>query len=209
MASTLGYEKEIIVVDDGSSDGTGKLLENLKEKYNFILLSHSQNLGKGAAVRTGLGKVSGDLVLIQDADLEYDPYDYQRLIEAFDDKTSVVYGSRNINPEKRGYFHYVLGVKFLTFLTNFFFNSQLTDVYTGYKLFPANLIKSIPLESKGFEIEVEITAKILKKGIAIKEVPIHYYPRKFSQGKKIRLFDGLIGIWTIVKYWLKRINDKK
>lgn len=202
-ASVLDYKKEIIVVDDGSNDGTEKILENLKEKFHFILLKHSQNLGKGAGIKTGLEQVTGDWVLIQDADLEYNPDDYPKLLGALSEKSPVIYGSRNLEKQKRGYWPYVLGAKFLNFLVNLLFGSKLTDVYTGYKLFPASLIKEISLTSRGFEFEIEITLKVLKKGIVIKEIPIHYYPRKFSEGKKIRCRDGLIGLWTVIKYWLK------
>jgi len=205
-APVFDYEKEIIIVDDGSSDNTKKILENIKEKYNLIILKHSENMGKGKAIRTGLKAVTGSAVIIQDADLEYNPQDWTLLLKELNNSNiGAVYGSRNINSKKRGYFHYVLGVKFLTFLNNLLFRSKLTDTYTCYKLFPAHLIKSIELNSDGFEIEAEMTAKILKKGLLIKEVPIQYNPRKFKQGKKIRFKDGLIGIWTIVKYRIKDV----
>ncbi|MBU1177508.1 MAG: glycosyltransferase family 2 protein [Patescibacteria group bacterium] len=203
-APVFDYEKEIIIVDDGSSDNTKNILKNIKEKYNLIILRHNKNIGKGKAIRTGLKAVTGSAVIIQDADLEYNPQDWTLLLKELNgSEIGAVYGSRNINSKKRGYFHYVLGVKFLTFLNNFLFRTKLTDIYTCYKLFPAHLIKSIKLDSNGFEIEAEITAKILKKGLLIKEVPISYNPRKFKQGKKIRFKDGLIGIWTIIKYRFK------
>ena len=203
-APVFDYEKEIIIVDDGSSDNTKNILKNIKEKYDLIILRHNRNIGKGKAIRTGLKAVTGSAVIIQDADLEYNPQDWTLLLKELNGSgIGAVYGSRNINSKKRGYFHYVLGVKFLTFLNNFLFRTKLTDIYTCYKLFPAHLIKSIKLDSNGFEIEAEITAKILKKGLLIKEVPISYNPRKFKQGKKIRFRDGLIGIWTIVKYRFK------
>lgn len=204
-APILGYEKEIIVVNDGSNDGTEKILENLREKLNFILLRHPQNLGKGAAIKTALEQVTGNLVLIQDADLEYSPDDYQKLLKAFDEKTSIVYGSRNLEKTRRGYFLYFLGGRFLTAFFNIMFGSKLTDINTGYKLFQTDVIKNINLKSNGFEFCEEVTAKILKSGYFIKEVPIYYYPRKFSQGKKIRFLDGLSGIWTIIKYRFERI----
>lgn len=202
-APILDFEKEIIVIDDGSNDGTEIILENIKEKYNFLLLVNPKNSGKGAAIRAGLNKATGDWVLIQDADLEYDPNDYPRLLEVLNKNWPVIYGSRNLEKQNKGYWHYVLGVKFLNFLLNLLFGSRLTDAYTGYKVFSAPLLKSLNLTSQGFEFEAEVTARILKKGISIKEVPIHYYPRNFSQGKKIRSVDGLIAIWTIVKYRIK------
>ena len=201
QAPVFDYQKEIIVVNDGSSDNTKNILENLREKYNLIVLDKKKNMGKGKSLQTGLEAVTGKVVIIQDADLEYSPDDWPLLLKELNKpEIDVVYGSRNINPKKRGYFHYVLGVKFLTSFNNLLFRTKLTDIYTCYKLFPAHLIKSINLDSHGFEIEAEMTAKILKKGLLIKEVPISYNPRKFKQGKKIRFKDGLIGIWTIMRY---------
>ncbi|MBU2564430.1 glycosyltransferase family 2 protein [Patescibacteria group bacterium] len=193
-ASILDFEKEIIVVDDKSTD---KSLEILKKIKGIKLLEHKKNFGKGKAIQTALKCVTGDYILIQDADLEYDPNDYSILLK---DLNGVVYGSRNINPENRGYFIFVLGVRFLTSFINLIFNKKLTDSYTCYKLFPVDVLKSLNLKSSGFEIEAEITVKLLKKKINIKEVPIHYYPRKFKQGKKIKIKDGLKGFFTILKY---------
>jgi glycosyltransferase involved in cell wall biosynthesis len=199
-APALNYQKEIIVVNDCSTDGTQKILNRLQQKFNLILLKHGQNKGKGTAVRTGIDKASGNAIIIQDADLEYDPSDWPKILRELENPdTLVVYGSRNINPEKRGYFICLLGVKFLTFLINIFFNARLTDSYTCYKAFRSEVIKSLKLVSDGFEFEVEVTAKILKKGIKIKEVPIRYNPRRFKEGKKINFFDAIIGIWTILK----------
>lgn len=194
----LDYKKEIIVVDDGSNDGTKKILDVLKNSHGFILLKHERNLGKGAAIKTALKAVTGDLVLIQDADLEYDPSDIQKLLEASGEGAPVVYGSRNPG-KKRGYFLFFLGGRFLTALLNFMFGSNLADINTGYKLFSSRALKNINLESNGFEFCEEVTAKILKSGCSIREVPVSYHPRKFSQGKKIRFQDGLIGVWTIIK----------
>jgi|SRR3989338_512607 len=201
VSNTLlsGYEKEIIVVNDGSTDGTGGILKNLKTNLDFILLEHTVNLGKGAAIKTALSRVTGDTVLIQDADLEYDPDDYQELLQAFDGHTPV-YGSRNLGKSARGHFLFFLGGKLLTSIFNLLFGTHLTDINTGYKLFPVDVIKSIPLESDGFEFCEEVTAKVCTLGYAIKEIPIHYSPRDFSEGKKIRATDGLVGIWTIIKY---------
>jgi len=199
-ASALDYEKEYVVIDDGSSDGSLSILNSLRPKYDFILLKQEENAGKGAAVRAGFKKANGDIVLIQDADLEYDPNQWQLLLKEFDDPgVSVVFGSRNIHPKRRGYWHYVFGVKLLTMLTNRLYGSKLTDVYTCYKAFRKSVLDELDLKADGFEIEAEITVKLLKKGIAIKETPINYFPRKFSEGKKIKLQDGLKGFWTIVK----------
>ncbi|MFA6106636.1 MAG: glycosyltransferase family 2 protein [Patescibacteria group bacterium] len=199
-ASVLDYEKEVIIIDDGSSDGSLSILNSLRSKYDFLLLKHAKNSGKGAAIRVGFKKAGGDIVLIQDADLEYDPNQWQLLLKEFDNPgVSAVFGSRNIHPKRRGYWHYVFGVKLLTMLTNRLFGSNLTDVYTCYKAFRKSVLDGLDLKADGFEIEAEITVKLLKKGIAIKETPINYFPRKFSEGKKIKFQDGLKGFWMIVK----------
>lgn len=197
--SISGYEKEIIVVNDGSNDGTKRILIHLKTNLDFTLLEHDENLGKGAAVKTALGRVTGDAVLIQDADLEYDPNDYRELLKAFDGRMPV-YGSRNLGKAERGHYLFFWGGKLLTTLFNLLFGAHLTDINTGYKLFSADVIKSIPLESNGFEFCEEITAKVCALGYTIKEIPIHYSPRSFSEGKKIRAVDGLIALGAIIKY---------
>lgn|SRR3989344_212126 len=199
-ASTPDYKKEIIVVDDGSSDGTEKILKKLTGMFPFTLLRHEKNMGKGAAIKTALKIITGDAVLIQDADLEYDPNDYQKLLDAFGEETHVVYGSRNLVKTKRGYFFYFLGGKFLTVLLNTMSGSSLSDINTCYKLFSKEVIDKIGVRSDGFEFCEEVTVKVLKSGYKIKEVPISYYPRKFSEGKKIRFVDGIIAILTILKY---------
>ncbi|MBI2465730.1 MAG: glycosyltransferase family 2 protein [Candidatus Sungbacteria bacterium] len=200
LTQDLGkWNKEIIVVDDCSRDATPERIKSFLDRIKY--LRHNANQGKGAAIKTGLSQATGDAVIVQDADLEYDPADMRRLLEALGDRADlVVYGSRNLNPSRRGYSHYVIGSKLLDALVNLFFGTRLTDVYTCYKLFPAAIIKKINIASRGFELEMELTAKTLKMGYKITEVPIHYYPRKFSEGKKIRALDGLKGIWTLLKY---------
>lgn len=195
------WEKEIIVVNDGSTDETEKIIENLKINKPTVYIKHDKNQGKGAAIKTGLEKVTGDFVLIQDADLEYDPKDYQKLIQEINEGAEVVYGSRNLdNKTQRGYFLYFLGGKLITNFCNLLFGSKLTDINTGYKLFKTEIIKNLDLRSNGFEFCEEVTAKILKKKIKIKEVAINYYPRKFKEGKKIKFKDGIIAILTLLKY---------
>ncbi len=195
-------EKEIIIIDDGSSDQTEEILKKLVKEH--IVFRHPKSLGKGAAIQTGLSRASGDMVVFQDGDLEYHPNDWVSLIANLKDLTKqAVYGSRNLNPQKRGYKHYVFGVWLLTKFNNILFRSKLTDIYTCYKLIPTQIIKSLNLQSFGFEIEAEITAKLLKQGCQIIEVPINYFPRKFKQGKKIRFTDGVKGFWTIFKFKFK------
>ena len=195
--SLPGWKKEIIIVNDGSTDQTGAILKKLESRY--LILRHPKNLGKGAAIKTALAKTNGEYVLIQDADLEYDPADWPKILKALDEKTAAVYGSRNLGGAGRGYFHYYFGGRFLTLLTNFLFKSNLTDVNAGYKLFWTNILKSMDLKSRGFEFCEEVTCKILKNDGVIKEVSVSYSPRTFKEGKKITARDGLIGIWTIIK----------
>ncbi len=199
-AYTLDYKKEIIVVDDGSSDGTEEILEDLKKEFDFLLLRHSKNSGKGSAIRTALDRISGDVALIQDADLEYNPSCYPALLRKLKEPgVDVVYGARQNRLWQYNYIQYILGAKILTLFINLLFHSKLKDSYTCYKLIPASILKSLCLESPGFEIEAEITTKLLKKGYKIKETPIEYSPRSVKQGKKIKVYDGLIGLWTIIK----------
>ena len=199
------WERQIIVVDDGSQDSSKARVQNAKFQFkiqNLIILAHDTSQGKGAAIKTALGSVTGNYVIIQDADLEYDPQEIPALIKEISDANcSVVYGSRNLHPDRRGYLHYVLGAAFLTWFVNALCHSRLTDAYTGYKLIPTALLRSINLVSRGFEFEAEVTVKILKKGIKIKEIPIRYYPRKFSEGKKIKFTDGFRGLASIIKFY--------
>lgn len=199
-AEIFGWEKEIIVIDDASADGTLEILKEMKSEIPFKLISHKKNKGKGAAIKTALETANGDYILIQDADLEYNPNDYKRLLEPIiAEKGDIVYGSRNINPKQRGYFLNFWGGKFLTFFMNMLFGSSLTDINTCYKVFRSDILKELKIKDSRFEFCEEVTAKILKSGRKIIEVPISYNPRKIEDGKKLRWFDGLIGLWTILK----------
>lgn len=196
-------EKEIIVIDDFSKDKTEAIVKSFVDKYDFVFYyKQSRNRGKGAAIRRGLENVSGDFVIIQDADLEYDPKDYNPLLQTMiENDYKVIYGSRFLKKEnKHSYHRFYLGGRLVSLATNILFLQNLTDEPTCYKLFRTDFIKSIPLKCEGFEFCPEITAKVAKKGIKIKEIPIQYYPRSIEEGKKIRWTDGLIAIWTLLKY---------
>ncbi len=194
--------KEIIVVDDGSTDGTRELLKkNVSARDGFVVLFHEQNRGKGAAVRTGAAHASGDAVIIQDADLEYNPMDYLPLIELMDRTgADVVYGSRFSGKKKVTAVWHKAVNGFLTGLTNVLYGSRLTDMETCYKLFRTSALRSLELVSNGFEIEVEFTAKLLKKGYRIAEIPISYKGRSFHEGKKIGWKDGIKAVQQIFYY---------
>lgn len=196
----LGFEKEIIIVDDNSTDGTKERLRNLGGKYKIIY--HQKNRGKGAAIKTALSYVSGEYVIIQDADLEYDPQDYRRILDcALKNNANAVYGSRKLNPENK-YSHrsFYLGGIFLNWLTSVIYRVKITDESTGYKLFKTEFLKSLNLRSKRFEFCPEVTAKVAKRGVKIYEVPISYHPRHVKEGKKIKWQDGITAAWTLVKY---------
>jgi len=201
-AVDIGMDKEIIVVDDGSHDRTREILKQEEAKGDIRVVYHDRNRGKGAAVRTGIAAAQGDFVIIQDADLEYDPQDYPKLLKPLlDGEADVVYGSRFLGGAGEAMLSlHRLGNKFLTAITNLLYGSSLSDMETCYKVFRAELIKSIPLHSNRFEIEPEITAKLLKRGYKIREVPIRYKGREFHEGKKITWKDGFDALWTLLKY---------
>ena len=193
-------KKEIIVVDDGSTDGTGDILK-LEEDMTTRVVRHEKNAGKGAAVRTALPHATGDFVIIQDADLEYDPDDYRLLLAPIlKKKAEVVYGSRFTGEHRDMLFWHMLGNKFLSFLTNVLYNTTLSDMETCYKVFSRGSLEGIKIRSNRFDFEPEITAKMLKKKIRIYEVPISYAGREYHEGKKIRWTDGAVAVWTLVKY---------
>ncbi len=196
-------EKEIVLVDDYSNDGSRELLEKLQQEKDYRVHFHPKNMGKGAAIRTAVSHATGDLIIIQDADLEYDPKDYNEPVKIlFEKKADVVYGSRFLGNNSFHSFkltHY-WGNKLLTGLTNFLYGSNITDMETCYKAFRADVIKNIIIKSNRFEFEPEITAKILKKKYRICETPISYSGRDFSEGKKITWKDGLFAVITLIKY---------
>lgn len=193
-------EKEIIVVDDKSTDGTREILK-MEEDSGLRVLYHPKNQGKGASIRTGLKYATGDLIVIQDADLEYDPEDYRKLIEPIlKSKSQVVYGSRFTGEHRNMFFWHYIGNRFLSLVTNLLYNTTLSDMETCYKLFTREALDGITIRAGRFNFEPEITAKILKKGIRIYEVPISYAGREFSEGKKITWRDGFVALWTLIKY---------
>ena len=193
-------EKEIILVDDFSTDGTRGLLQDL-EKQGLTVLYHERNQGKGAALRTGFQRASGEFVIVQDADLEYDPNDYPKLLQPIlEGKADVVYGSRFSGHRRNMTSLHTLGNLLLTGITNLFYRTSITDMETCYKLFRRETIQGIRIECNRFNFEPEVTAKLLKRGLRIVEVPISYSGRSFSEGKKITWRDGFSAVWTLIKY---------
>ncbi|MDD5650613.1 MAG: glycosyltransferase family 2 protein [Candidatus Nanoarchaeia archaeon] len=206
--NSVKLNKEIIVVDDYSTDGSREWLKNSKLK-NVKKVFHEKNYGKGMAIRSGIKEVTGDIVIIQDADLEYDPNDYYELVKPIEEgKAEVVYGSRILgnliknmkSKHAQAYYEYYYGGKILTILTNILYNAKITDEPTCYKVFKTDVIKNINLKCTRFEFCPEVTAKVRKKGYKIFEVPIKYNPRTLKEGKKIKFKDGFEAIWALVKY---------
>lgn len=193
---------EIVVVDDGSKDGTRDILKNLDGKNGVRVILHEKNQGKGAAVRTGMFSATGEVLLIQDADLEYDPRDYSELLKPIEEGLAdVVYGSRFLGKAHRvTMFWHMVANKSLTFLTNILYDTILTDMETGYKVFRKDVIQGMVIRANSFNFEPEFTAKILKRKYRIFEVPITFNPRDYTQGKKIKLHDAFEAVWALIKY---------
>lgn len=194
--------KEIIIVDDGSTDGTREKLATYASDPNIKVVLHAHNQGKGAAIRTAIQHMTGTIAIVQDADLEYEPQDYLELVKPIDEgREKVVYGSRFLKPENRhSYMSFYVGGQVVTLLANVLYNQRLTDEPTCYKVFDADFLRSIPLECTRFEFCPEVTAKVAKRGIRIRELPISYYPRSIAEGKKISWLDGIEAIWVLLKY---------
>jgi len=198
-----GIDKELIIVDDFSTDGTRTKIEKFRSMKDIKVLYHNKNSGKGAALKSGFSQVTGDFVIIQDADLEYDPQDYHRLLQPLlDDKADVVYGSRFVGeePHRVLFFWHSIGNRFLTLFSNMMTNLNLTDMETCYKAFNSNILKLITIEERRFGFEPEFTAKIAKQKLRVFEVGISYYGRTYAEGKKINWKDGVVAIWCIFKY---------
>ena len=192
---------QLIVVDDASTDGTRETLTRLQQEHGFTLLLQSRNLGKGAALRRGFEDVRGDLVVIQDADLEYSPEEFPSLIELIcEGRADVVYGSRFLGRHRVFLFSHYLGNRLLTLVTNILYNTMLSDMETCYKVMRTEVLRSMTLRSNGFGIEPEMTAKVFKRGYRVYEVPITYDGRGYDEGKKIGWRDGLVALWVLLRY---------
>jgi len=202
VSVNVGADLEIIIVDDGSTDATAERIRAWAGgRQNVVTAFHGANRGKGAAVRTGIGLVTGDVAVVQDADLEYDPADFKAMLEPIRaGRADVVYGSRVLSKAPYAHLRYYLGGRLLSAVTNLLFRTQITDEPTCYKMFRAGVLRSMDLVSDGFEFCPEITARTALAGIPIHEVPIRYHPRSIGEGKKIRWHDGLKALWVLVRY---------
>ena len=198
----VGLVSQIVAVEDCSTDGTREVLQDeAAHDQTMTLVMHDRNRGKGASVRSGIERATGDIIIIQDADLEYDPRDYPTLIRPIQEgRVKVVYGSRFLGPRKDMLFWHMLGNKLLTLVTNILYDSTLSDMETCYKVMRADVAKSLNIKSDRWGIDPEITAKVLKCGNRIFEVPISYYGREYYEGKKISWRDGFVVLWTLIKY---------
>jgi glycosyltransferase involved in cell wall biosynthesis len=194
---------EVLIINDASTDQTPKIIKTILKKYPIVkAFTLPVNKGKGNAIHLGIAKASGDVILIQDADLEYDPHEYPKLLQPIEDNIAdVVYGSRFLGGARRPILYWnMVANKILTFAINILYNNILSDIETGYKIFRTKMIKDIPLRARRFDFEPEFTAKVLKRKLRIYEVPISFNPRDYSQGKKIKMWDGVVAFWTIIKY---------
>ncbi len=203
--SAVPLDKEIIVVDDGSTDGTREMLEELRNadcgvRNELRIVLQDKNRGKGAAIRRGLEEVAGEVVVIQDADLEYEPLDFVSLIRPIEKgRADVVYGSRILGRGPKSSWLFYLGGRTLSWVANLLYGIHITDEPTCYKMFRSGVIKSLNLNCDGFEFCPEVTAKVSRRGFRITELPIHYYPRNMAEGKKIRLKDWFVAVWTLIR----------
>lgn len=197
-----GIASEILIIDDGSTDGTREILHKLRNEDRIKVILHEKNQGKGAAVRTGIENATGDVLLIQDADLEYNPRDYPALIQPIEEGIAdVVYGSRFLGgPRRTAMYWHMVANKLLTFMTNLLYNTILSDMETGYKVFKREIVAGLKIRANKFDFEPEFTAKILKRKARVYEVPISFNPRDYDEGKKIGIKDAFQAVWALIKY---------